>query len=109
MTRAALEALVGCEKETASSAAACLSFRPLYLATIVAKLYSARYINLKFHKFDGPKANTGEHIACFIDLMGPFPLMMNYVSENSQSRYQIPHIPGTSTLSQDLSMTRSTW
>lgn len=60
------------KKKKASSTVACVSFRPLYLASIVVKWHLAGSIVPNFSKFKGYKGNAREHIARFIDWMGPF-------------------------------------
>lgn len=46
--------------------------RPPYPAVIATKPYLARHMIPNFQKSDGRKGNTKEHMARFIESMGPF-------------------------------------
>lgn len=55
-----------------SSTVAGLNLRPPYPASITMKPYPAGYTVPNFQKFDGQKGNIIEHIARFVDAMGPY-------------------------------------
>lgn len=67
-----MAALVRQEKEKVFSVTTCLSLRPPYPISIATKPYPVGYAVPNFQKFDGRRGNTIEHIARFIDALGPF-------------------------------------
>lgn len=59
-------------KGRAFSTVTCLNLRPPYPAMIVMKPYPVGHTVPKFENFGVYKGNTREHLAPFIDSMGPF-------------------------------------
>lgn len=72
VTKAKVQALVQQEKEEVSCITRYLSLMPPYPASTAAKPYPVGYTVPNFHKFDGRKGNTREHVFRFIKVMGPF-------------------------------------
>lgn len=80
MTKAQVEAPLRHEKEKDSLVATCLTLKPLYQPEVFVKPYSSGYSIIKFCKFYGWRGNRREHVARFLDSLGPFTHDMEFVS-----------------------------
>lgn len=58
------------ETERANKTLITVDFQPPYLTNIVSKSYPKDYVNPRFRKFDGKKANAKEHVISFFDDLG---------------------------------------
>lgn len=69
------------EKERVSFAMTCCSLMLPYLASVATKPYLVRYAVPNFEKFDDQRGSR-EHVARFIDVMGPSLIMHICALEN---------------------------